>query len=84
MKEQVLGAQIKSLKSYERDVTWFQNHYKQLQHTYKGKFVAVKNCKVIDKDKDAMVLMHRLKQKVGNTSNILVEDVSTAKFEYIL
>ncbi len=84
MESHVLAPQIKKLSRFNQDVKWFQNNYEQLQRKYEGKFVAVKNKRVIGTDQDAERLIRKVRRKHGNTSSILVEEVGGRSVEYLL
>ena len=84
MRELVLSEEIKKLKKFDSDLAWFQAHYAQIKKTHKGEFVAIKNQRIIDSDKDSEELIKRLKRKYGDISALAVEFVSDKNFEYIL
>jgi hypothetical protein len=71
---------VYSLQDFEKDHLWTQGHRKKLLSAYKNKWVAVRNQKVIDTDKDLKVLCSRLEDP-GNT---FVEYVTDEPLEMIL
>ena len=80
----MLTEEIRKLRKFDEDLEWFQRNYEKLKKEYKGEYVAVKNRKIIDHDKDARMLLGRLKQKYNNISSLVVEYISEHKVEYVL
>lgn len=84
MAEALLAREIGSLKRFDNDMKWFQDHYPQLKRKFKGQYVAVKDKAVIDHDKDATMLMTRVKRQQGDITSLVVEYLSDKPIEYIL
>ena len=68
------------LQDFEKDHLWTQPHRRKLLANYKNKWVAIRNEKVIDNDKDMELLCSRLEDP-GNT---YIEYVTDEPLEMIL
>jgi hypothetical protein len=68
------------LQDFEKDHLWVQGHWRKLLSNYKNKWVAIRNQKVIDSEKDIRLLCSRLKDP-GNTC---VEYITDEPLEMIL
>ena len=84
MEELILSQEIKKLKKFGADLDWFQKNYEAIKKKHRGEYVAIKDQKIIDSDKDGDALIQRLKQKYGDIGSLAIEFVSGKKFEYIL
>ena len=82
--QQLLSNRLKRLESFDSDVLWFQNNYGVLKRRFKGNYVAIKGKKVIDHDRDPVVLIGRLRKKYGNTSTIAIEFVNQHNIKFLL
>lgn len=71
---------VYSLQDFGKDHLWIQEHRKKLLSAYKNKWIAVRNQKVINSDKDLKVLCSRLEDP-GNT---FVEYITDEPLEMIL
>jgi hypothetical protein len=84
MPELLLVEQMKQLKRFNADINWFQKHYPTIKKRYKGQYVAVRDLKIIDHDKDGDLLLKRLKKRGIDTSSVAVEFVSDKKYQLVL
>jgi hypothetical protein len=84
MAELILTQEIKKLEKFDADLDWFQENYEQIKKEHKGEYVAIKDQKIIDRDKDSYTLIKRLKTKYGDIGSLAIEFVSDKKFEYVL
>lgn len=84
MEKLVLTQEIKKLKKFDADLDWFQNNYERIKKEHRGEYVAIKDHKIIDSDKDSHVLIKRMKRKYGDIGSLVIEFVSDKKFEYVL
>jgi len=71
---------VYSLQAFEKDHLWTQVHRRKLLSRYKNKWVAIRNQKVIDSDKD----LKSLRSRVKDPSNTFVEYVTDEPLEMIL
>lgn len=76
--------EIEKLRHFNKDLAWFQDNYNKLKVKFKGEYVAVKDCKVIDHDKNPHVLLVRLKERSLDTSSIVIEYVNEFRAAYVL
>jgi len=83
MAELLLAGEMKKLRKFDNDLDWFLENYEKLKKEYKGEYVAVKEQKIVDHDKDAKILLKRMKEKYGDISSLVVEHISERKVEYI-
>ena len=68
---------------YERNWSWFIEHYEELVERFDGEFVAVYQQRVVDHDEDIASLMKRIRKKCP-LSQVLVEFVSKEKLAFII
>ena len=71
---------VYSLQDFEKDHLWSQGQRRKLLSTYKNKWVAIRNQKVIDSDKD----LKSLRSRVKDPGNTFVEYVTDEPLEMIL
>ena len=71
---------VYSLQDFEKDHLWTHAHRRKLLSGYKNRWVAIRNQKVIDSDKDIKLLCSRIEDP-GNTC---VEYVTDEPLEMIL
>ena len=84
MAELLLAGEMRKLRKFDKDLDWFLENSEKLKKEYKGEYVAVKEQKIVDHDKDAKILLKRMKGKYGDISSLVVEYVNERKVEYIL
>ncbi|MCX6748827.1 MAG: DUF5678 domain-containing protein [Candidatus Pacearchaeota archaeon] len=65
------------------DLKWFQENSEKLRANYESQFVAIKNCSVIDADKNASILIGKLEKK-GEDSNLVLIKFVTPKGEIVI
>jgi hypothetical protein len=68
---------------YERNWSWFMEHYEELVERFDGEFVAIYQQRIVDHDKDIASLMKRIRKKYP-LSQVLVEFVSKEKLSFII
>jgi len=61
---------IESMEASRRDRLWFYEHLDELRKEYRGEWVAVKDSKIIDADRNHDRLMKRLMEKPGGAGDI--------------
>ena len=65
---------VDKLEKFNKNFQWFRDHYKDLHTKYKGEYVAINDCKVIDHDIDyGRLITKRLKQRFGDLSTFFIE-----------
>ena len=52
----------KILEEFEKDLEWIEKNYKEIYKKYKGKWIAVKNEKIVACNKDFEKLWEKLKE----------------------
>ena len=67
----LLSQQKREFHRFEANMKWFQDNYDSLRKEYPGKYVAVDNGKVQMHDKDARVLIKKLKDECKDTGRYL-------------
>ncbi len=76
---------IKKLKMFERNSKWLHRHYNELIKKYPYQYVAIKNQRVIDHDKDIKKLVERINKKYKDASLVIpIKYISPEKVELIL
>ena len=70
---------IELLKKSKEDFVWFGENYKSLQASYVGKYVAIKNKRVIESDFDYFNLLEKLREMSVNTAQVLIKKILSAK-----
>jgi hypothetical protein len=68
---------------YERNWSWFIEHYEELVERFDGEFVAIYHQRVVDHDEDIASLMKRIRKKYP-LGQVLVEFVSKEKLAFII
>jgi uncharacterized protein DUF5678 len=76
--------ELKKIKNFERDLRWFKLNYDEIKSGYKGQHVAIEDEKIIDSDRDPIILFKRLEKKYEDLSSLVVEYISEHKAEYVL
>jgi len=84
MPEIVLENELEKLRKFNQNLEWFQDNYETLKQQFKGEFVAIKDEKVIDNDKDYIKLINKLKSKYDDIKTIVVEQVNENKYIYAM
>jgi len=82
-----LGGEEKLMEGFarhRRDVEFFEYHHKELLEKYPDKWVAVYDVKVVDTDKDFLVLLARLKEKGIPTNKPIIHFMDTDPKPWIL
>jgi|GEM_PF-946327 len=65
------------LARHSRDFDFFEHHSKELLEKYPDEWVAVYDIKVVDTDKDFLVLLARLKEKGIPTNKTIIHFMDT-------
>ena len=77
MKAKLTAKQLRQWDNFNRDMDWFNANYSLLTKTYDKKIVAISNCKVIDSDKDLIMLLARLHKNSYDTREMVIEPVDS-------
>ncbi|MCS4538902.1 MAG: DUF5678 domain-containing protein [Thaumarchaeota archaeon] len=73
------------LSEHDRNLDWFNAHYKELKKKYLDRWVAVKNSQVVDYDRSYLTLAKRAKRKYRDDfSKLAIGYVSEKPIELIL
>ncbi len=76
---------LESLRNFQADSIWFDQHYEDLKEKYKEEWVAVFHKKVIDHGKNLNKLLQRLRKKYSHdVGDMVVEFVSLEEVNLIL
>ncbi|AGT35960.1 MULTISPECIES: DUF5678 domain-containing protein [Thermofilum] len=68
---------------YDKNWSWFMEHYEELAERFDGEFVAIYQQRVVDHEKDIGSLMKRIRKKYP-LGQVLVEFVSKEKLAFII
>lgn len=79
-----MGETVRLIEKFDRDSTWLAKNLEELREEYAGKYVAVKDKKVVDSDSEMETLLKRLKDEGINPSNIPINYVSKEPTELLL
>lgn len=80
-----IDAEVRELKSAERDSVWIADHYTRLRKTYDREFIAVYRRRVVDHDKDGARLAMRLRRDHPRTEPVItVTYVTSDEVDLIL
>jgi len=80
----LVSKQKAEFQKFDKNMKWFQDNYEKLKEEYAGKYVSVSEGKVILCDKDARVLIKKLREQYGDIGAFVIEFVSKHKMELIL
>lgn len=75
---------IKEYKTFTKNFTFFHLKYDDFKREYPNEYVAIDNSSVVDHDKNAKVLIQRLKEKWGDLGAFVIEYISPSRVELIL
>lgn len=76
--------ELQELKKFSNDLRWFQDNYQNLKKQFKGEYVAVKEARVVDHDKDYHLLLKRLRGRYPDLHNLVVEHINEQKKVFVL
>ena len=77
--------ELQILENFEKDSEWFHNNINELRKKgLTGKFVAIKNKKIVSSDKNTDSLIDSLEKKGVNPSYLFIEFVYPEGFTLIL
>jgi hypothetical protein len=68
---------------YDKNWSWFMEHYEELAERFDGEFVAIYQQRIVDHDKNLRSLMKRIRKKYP-LGQVLVEFVSKEKLAFII
>jgi hypothetical protein len=67
---------VDKLEKFNKNFQWFRDHYKDLYTKYKGEYVAINDCKVIDHDINyERLITNRLKQRYGDLNTFFIDKI---------
>ena len=69
---------------YERDLCWISEHWEELKRRYPGKFIAVRDGKLVDYDEDRNRLEQRLKGRFGSLWALTVIFIPPKEYKILL
>lgn len=80
-----MGSAAEILSEHDRNLDWFNAHYKELKEKYLDRWVAVKDSQIVDFDRSYLKLAKRAKKKYKNDfSKLALGYVSEKPIELIL
>jgi hypothetical protein len=80
----LVSKQKAEFERFERNMKWFHDNYEKLKAEYAGEYVAIDEGRVVGHDRDARVLIKRLRERHEDIGAFVIEFVSKEKMELIL
>jgi len=76
----------KSVLKYraEVDLTWISEHWDELRRKYPGMFIAVRERRVVDFDKDRESLEKRVKEKFGDVYSVTMIFIPSKEYKMLI
>ena len=71
---------LKELKAGNKDLEWFSKNFSELRKKYPKKFVAIKNQNVVITASKLDTLIKRLKEKLGDPNDFLIDFLPDDKY----
>ena len=75
---------LQSLEKFERDSKWFSKNYDELKKKYKGKFVLIKNSRVVASGNNMRDIKQKAEEEGIELSESLVEFISSVETAIII
>jgi hypothetical protein len=75
---------IQSLENFENDSKWFSENYDKLKKLYKGKFVLIKDARVVASGKSMEDIRQKAEEEGINLSESVVEFVPSVETAIII
>lgn len=76
MSELLFKDKITKLKEFEKDTAWYRGHHKYLKQKHGGRYVAIRNSKVVLWDVDQDRLLAKLRQARFKDKTFVIKYVS--------
>lgn len=76
--------ELQELKKFNNDLRWFQDNYENLKKQFRGEYVAVKDARVVDHEKDYHLLLKKLKRTYPDIRNLVIEYINEQKKVFVL
>ena len=75
---------LQSLEKFEKDSKWFSENYDELKKKYKGKFVLIKNSRVVASGNSMGDIKQKAEKEGIDLSESLVEFISSVETAIII
>lgn len=75
----MMNSEVVLIKDFERDAQWFSKNLINLRNRFKGKFVAIKKERVIERGKDIKDITKKLEEKGEEPSRVFIDFVPSKK-----
>ena len=75
---------LQSLEKFERDSKWFSENYDELKKKYEGKFVLIKNSRVVASGNNMKEIKQKAEKEGIDLSKSVVEFISSVETAIII
>jgi len=75
---------IPEISNVEADIEWFTDHYEEIAQSREGKYIAIKDRKIVAEADNFDELLHILKRSKIDFSSVFVDSIAPRSFACIL